>query len=140
MTSSIYADLYMQFRDQVAILLTANSFNIDENFVSDWIHSDWDKDLIVDKHNVYFTINCKFKQKAKIGFNDIELISSAATLLDSCSVIVTTTGYSKNSITTAQELEVILADSKSLIDKLNKFVDDELARKFNETLYKALHT
>ncbi|CAG8617460.1 16904_t:CDS:1, partial [Dentiscutata erythropus] len=46
----------LQFRNDMVVLLAENSFNVDKDFIKDYVNSDRDKDkdLMVEKCDVYF--------------------------------------------------------------------------------------
>lgn len=116
-----------------------DNFELNEPFIKQYIHNDRDKDIFSYKYDCDFLVNCKYRTKAVIGFNDVERISHAASLYNAQGVLVTTTDYSFKAKEIANKSNIILAYTNDIIKRLNLHIEQELDEKELDIIYNILY-
>ncbi|CAG8547302.1 5316_t:CDS:2 [Scutellospora calospora] len=136
---------YIQYLN-TDVLLDENSLvDFDDNLLSEYIdennyiRDDRDKDLLVYKYDFDFLVCCKFRPKAKVGFNDVERIFNAASFYNSQGVIITNTDYSPKAQFIAKKSNIILSYSNNIVKDLNLFIEKRLDKDELDILYNILY-
>ncbi|CAG8493230.1 7734_t:CDS:2 [Scutellospora calospora] len=129
----------LDYKDNIIQFLELNEYEINENFIKDYIHNDRDKDLLVYKYDFDFLVCCKFRPKAKVGFNDVERIFNAASFYNSQGVIVTNTDFSPKAQYIAKKSNIILSYSNNIVKDLNLFIEKKLDKEELDILYDILY-
>ncbi|CAG8798998.1 15711_t:CDS:1, partial [Racocetra persica] len=84
------------------------------------IDTDRDKDIPVKYEEYKILHRCKFRQKNKIGYNDVERLSSVVETYhdDHLGAIVSNQGYSTNSKSVAPQMKIMLCHTTNFIKKI----------------------
>ncbi|CAG8659672.1 631_t:CDS:1, partial [Scutellospora calospora] len=129
----------LEFKNNISQLLEFDDFENNENFITNHIRDDRDKDIMTYKISYDFLVCCKQRRFKKIGFNEIERISNVANIYNSQGVIVTPVGYSPKAMNAAILHNVILTYPHNIVEKLNLYIERNLENQELDILYEILY-